>query len=403
MYLCVNKLIGALYLPLNHSADDVYPDLCNYLMVDFRACSNRSIYVDSVLKKMFIHQSLGLVRDGMNDDEYGHKMLRVNIPLLYNILRVPHQLRNADNDFLEPRDRKDAAIELVWLSANPWPAYPDYISIAIKLPLNNGGVDLPDIILANRGISILWKPLPPPHQPIWETFFGVHGTELPGIVPITGPLLSASFCIAWNALTDSDSFVFDNPLALSFAVAGSVADSFKETRNLWGNDVVKGAQAQAATCRSSSSSSKGNDSAMRGLTTRAATVDEYARCLKVLRERDKRAGIGPSSAFAARVPNADVSRADNKQLAQKREERRACLAQTGPPPTAVRAQQQPRITDAMLSAYAALQKVYEESMNRSTDNAEMKQKIENTRVKPPADGTKQKVQEVEAQPDADKT
>jgi hypothetical protein len=74
MYLFINKPIRALYSPLNNSADDHYPDLCSYLMVDFCSCSNRSIYVDNVLKEHFIHPSLGLVGDEMIDDR-DHKAL----------------------------------------------------------------------------------------------------------------------------------------------------------------------------------------------------------------------------------------------------------------------------------------------------------------------------------------
>jgi hypothetical protein len=316
----------------------------------------------------------------------------VNIPLLYSILSVPHQLRNADYDFLEPRDAKDAAMELV--SGNTlqhWP--PNYLPLCLPLQFDEGGVDLADVISANRGVALSWKPMPPPHQPFWEAFFGILGTELLGMVPIAGPLLSAGFSIAWNAMTVTDGFVYDDPLALGFAVAGSVADSFKATRHLWADDVLKGTRVVSL---SSSSSSKGKDGAARRPTMRAATVDEYARCLKTLRERDARAGIGPSPTFAARVPNADAARVDNKRLARRIEERRARPAQTGPPPTTAGAPGLPRIADAMLSAYEALQRAYEESMMMSTDNAEMQLRVEVTVAKPTADETEQKMEEVKA-------
>ncbi len=129
------------------------------------------------------------------------------------------------------------------------------------------------------------------------------------MVPFAGPLLSAGFSIAWNAMTDTDGFVYDEALALGFAVAGSVTDSVTATRHLWTDKVLKGSG--AASRSSSGSSSKGKIGAARSPTMRAATVDKYARYLKALRERDVRTGIGASPAFAARVPNADAVRVDN--------------------------------------------------------------------------------------------
>jgi hypothetical protein len=72
--------------------------------------------------------------------------------MLYSIHSVPHQLQNPDYDFLEPRDAKNAAMELV--SGDTllhWPR--NYLSICINLYFEDGGVDLANIS-ANRGISL---------------------------------------------------------------------------------------------------------------------------------------------------------------------------------------------------------------------------------------------------------
>lgn len=65
--------------------------------------------------------------------------------------------------------------------------------------------DFIDFINANFAVDVIWKPVPPQNSFIRDLIGTVISAGL-GCVPGVGPLLSAGFSVAWQAVTDPDGF-----------------------------------------------------------------------------------------------------------------------------------------------------------------------------------------------------
>jgi hypothetical protein len=241
--------------------------------------------------------------------------LAIDLPRLYAMLTVPHQLRSPDYDIFDSRDMSESAISIV-PSRDLTTNFP-IMALIGYVPWSCGGIDLAELISAHQGVDLVWKPIPPPHQSWWDHFFGTFVEELLGCIPAVGPLLSAGFAVAWAAVTDPDAFDAANILDLSVGALAAVVHSARDTRKYWAKELLDGA-AKGARGKS-------------GLALRAATVDEYARFIKALDENDAAAGSRALSlAFAARMPSRAAAQSGDAQLALMMERAKAQTARAAP-------------------------------------------------------------------------
>lgn len=79
MYIDLNVPIRAVYFPLAQKPSTVFPDLCSYLMVDFRM--RQSVYMYDVVKEDA--EELGRVDEIRKQEEAGREKLKsTTIPIL---------------------------------------------------------------------------------------------------------------------------------------------------------------------------------------------------------------------------------------------------------------------------------------------------------------------------------
>jgi hypothetical protein len=102
-----------------------------------------------------------------------------------------------------------------------------------------GGIDLADLILAHEGVVIVWKLMLPPANAGWVADLIVTiATGLMSFIRVTGQLLSASFAVAYAAVSHLQEFHDDNPLELEPQALTAIIDSVRKSRKYWATDFL---------------------------------------------------------------------------------------------------------------------------------------------------------------------
>ena len=210
----------AVYFPLAHKAGQGFEDLCVYLMIDFRlrqGVEMRSPGYNTWLKLKFDREK------GLN---YSHgDVMSFDLKGIYEYLILPQQLRNPEKGLYKTTNPDDALITM-WdrnwqrpLSSSnnrrPW----------------RGEIDLVDVINENFGVDVCWQPY---EYSSWVVDFLTHVTSLAlGFIPVVGPLLSVSFSVGLQVITDPDGFAGENILNLGADVlAALIAGGRDVNKNL---------------------------------------------------------------------------------------------------------------------------------------------------------------------------
>ncbi|EWY84631.1 hypothetical protein FOYG_12061 [Fusarium oxysporum NRRL 32931] len=209
--------LRAIYFPIAFNADQAFPNLCTYVVIDFRHRDRFQMFSDTGVSRTIVptsYNGLGW-HDGLT---WGF-----NIPDIIAYLSVPHKLRNPDYGLFNSKARGQELV--VWTSSAP--AWASSVGV-LNHPDFFREMDFARILSATFGVEIGWRPYQ--HNPFLRDML-VRITQLGlGFIPGVGPILSVAFGIGVQLLTDPDSFGRDNILDLTFAVLESVIDSGKRSQ-----------------------------------------------------------------------------------------------------------------------------------------------------------------------------
>jgi hypothetical protein len=198
--------LRAIYFPVCQKTDEAYPQLCTYMVIDFKARNSIKLahideggWIDCPITK-----ANGL---GWSDTlTWGF-----NVPSIITYLSIPRKLRNPEQGLFKS---KKAGDELVVCARS---------NRAWKPPggtLDAQGfyreMDLAKIMSATFGVEVGWRPYKYSSF-IVEVVKHVVNLGL-GFVPGVGPLLCIAFGIGVQLLEDPDSFSEENVLGIGEAV-----------------------------------------------------------------------------------------------------------------------------------------------------------------------------------------
>ncbi|PLB49350.1 hypothetical protein P170DRAFT_464790 [Aspergillus steynii IBT 23096] len=176
--------IRAVYFPLSQSADEDFPHLCTYVQVNFYQQGRRDVWRLPGNVFMAHHFSPQNGVGFANNHTMG-----INVQECIKLLALPPKLRTTN----------------IWR---------ERLIVIANYNLLGGSVvnisqlrhfDFIDFINANFAVDVIWKPVPPRNSFIRDLIGTVIAAGL-GCVPGVGPLLSAGFSVAWQAVTDPDGF-----------------------------------------------------------------------------------------------------------------------------------------------------------------------------------------------------
>ncbi|KAF5608578.1 uncharacterized protein FSUBG_4506 [Fusarium subglutinans] len=209
--------LRAIYFPVAFSTDQAFPNLCTYVVVDFRHRTQLLIRgTDGVLRNLTVNSHNGL---GWHDNlTWGF-----NITDIIAYLSIPHKLRNPDYGLFTSKQRGQELVvsansTIMWRSSSATITHRDFFR----------EMDFARILSANFGVEVGWRPYQ--HNPFLRDLLLRIAQLGLGFIPGVGPILSVAFGIGVQLLIDPDSFGRDNVLDLSFAVLESVISSGKRSQ-----------------------------------------------------------------------------------------------------------------------------------------------------------------------------
>ncbi|KAF5531305.1 hypothetical protein FNAPI_13295 [Fusarium napiforme] len=204
--------LRAIYFPVAFNTDQAFPNLCTYVVIDFRHRTQLQMVDINGWTRIFnlnSHNGLGW-NDGVT---WGF-----NIKDIIAYLCIPHKLRNPDYGLFESKQRGQELVvfansSLVWRSSFATTNHRDFFR----------EMDFARILSATFGVEVGWRPYQ--HNPFLRDML-IRITQLGlGFIPVAGPILSVVFGIGVQLLTDPESFRRDNILDLTFAVLEAVIES----------------------------------------------------------------------------------------------------------------------------------------------------------------------------------
>ncbi|KAF5647930.1 hypothetical protein F52700_1142 [Fusarium sp. NRRL 52700] len=217
--------LRAIYFPVAHSTDQAFPNLCTYVVIDFRHRTQLQMFStsgDTRTLNLTSYNGLGW-HDGLT---WGF-----NITDIVAYLSIPHKLRNPDYGLFASKQRGQELV--VWANSSVVWRSPAAVT-------NHGSffreMDFARILSATFGVEVGWRPYR--HNPFLRGVI-VRMTQLAlGLIPGVGPILSVTFGIGVQLLTDPDAFGRDNILDLGFAVLESVVSSGKRSQKFIAPDWI---------------------------------------------------------------------------------------------------------------------------------------------------------------------
>lgn len=276
MFIDLFVPIRAIYLPLAQKVDKIHPDLCTYIMVDFRFRKGEYMIVDGMSKyekpaagysqaaidaqyeamrgnssKAAASPKKPDLKDAKDISDYKafdekqtdtpytwqkfsyteglglmpQRTLQMDLRGVYNLLILPRQLRNSDKGLYHPRNAEDALIKIceddIHTVHNETP--PQTIR-AFQL------LDYAGVISDHFGVDVTWQPYEyvPETASLISEIFKVGAETGLSLIPGVGPLASAGFSVFMEAISDPEGFKANNILKLDGEVLKGVLESAGE-------------------------------------------------------------------------------------------------------------------------------------------------------------------------------
>ncbi|MCJ1283977.1 hypothetical protein MMC26_003308 [Xylographa opegraphella] len=286
MFMDLTTPVRAIYFPLSWQCDEALPDICSYLMIDFRLREKISFHVPSQSKWV----DLGCDdTTGLGEDVFEWTM-GFDLEGVYRYLALPHQLRNPEMGLYKVTAEGES--ELVWLVANDEITnYPADSEVIVKFDRH---MDLADVVSANLGVELVWAPYEFTNWGL-AVFTNLTSFAL-GFIPVVGPLLSVEFTITVTAITDPDYFESSNVLGLPLDILGAVLDSAEGSKKY-----------MTPGFHFATGDVDDTRSVTRSATKSAGTSSARAQRIKGLRAQAEQIGWGPSTWFAERLKSLNAS------------------------------------------------------------------------------------------------
>ncbi|PWI64480.1 hypothetical protein PCL_09635 [Purpureocillium lilacinum] len=258
MFIDLVVPVRAIYLPLAQKVDNLDPDLCTYIMIDFRfrkgvemmftgyypggdGMSYRygmnRIYNPESMEQMIKKEAPTHPQHKPQPFSYKEglgrqagRTLQIDLRGVYNLLIVPRQLRSPDKGLYKPANPDDSLIrnhpEGITTIFNKTPA---------KIERDFQLLDYSKVISDHFGVDVTWQPYEYNEQSsslVSQIFFlGVESGL--NLIPVVGPLVSTGFSIFMEAVSDPEEFAKKDILKLK--------DIKDANGKLVGGDVIKDA------------------------------------------------------------------------------------------------------------------------------------------------------------------
>ena len=194
MFVDLTMPLRAIYFPVAQQSDASFPDMCTYLMMDFRNRPEIEMVVPAspFLSVFYTTPEMGLGNDHIYDT------ISINIRDLRALLSLPRQLRDPYVDPFTGNDEIEAPIQ--WSSC--WTVNKNRAP-KTTIP-SDKQIDLTTIISANLGIDIKWNPYEH-NNFVLKLIKNLISVGL-DLIPVVGPLLSTEFTIGSTLLFNQGAF-----------------------------------------------------------------------------------------------------------------------------------------------------------------------------------------------------
>ncbi|EQL03182.1 hypothetical protein OCS_01105 [Ophiocordyceps sinensis CO18] len=263
-YLFIDLVVPvrAIYLPLAHKVDNLDPDLCTYIMIDFRFRKGVEMMFTGDypgedmdyrfgMNRVFNLETMGDMMKRKARTHPQHKpqpfsykeglglqpgrTLQVDLRGAYNLLILPRQLRSPEKGLCKPANPKDSIVR----------NHPESVTTLFnKDPVYHGRafqlLDYSHVISDHFGVDVTWQPYEYKEEAsslISQVFLLGVETGL-SFIPIVGPLISTGFSMFMEAINDPEEFEKKDILKLK-----GIVDS---DGKIVGGDVMKGVIETAA-------------------------------------------------------------------------------------------------------------------------------------------------------------
>ncbi|GKU07876.1 unnamed protein product [Fusarium langsethiae] len=210
--------LRAIYFPVAQQTDQAFPNLCTYVVIDFRHRGE----IDIIDFRGRPHHKLSVTSHGglgwRDTMTWGF-----HIPDIIAYLAIPHKLRNPDYRLFKSKDREDdlvvcAPSTVAWRSS----------SAVLQHPYFFREIDFANILSATFGVEVGWRPFEPSNF-LRNLLISLIDLGL-GFIPGVGPILSVAFGIAVQLFEDPESFSLENILDINQAARDNLASSAKKHR-----------------------------------------------------------------------------------------------------------------------------------------------------------------------------
>ncbi|KAI4247765.1 MAG: hypothetical protein L6R40_001351 [Gallowayella cf. fulva] len=280
MFLDCTAPIRAVYFPLAHVCSEAIPNICSYMMVDFRLRDAINFYYPTA--GAWDLWTLVRLSDtiGLGTERWGSSIV-FDLQGIYHYLSLPRQLRHPDQGLYNAKSTDDILITLIRCELLTSPGMPETVMNQHERKIAfNREMDLARVVSANLGVDLVWAPYEYSSF-LFNLFTGLVELAI-GFIPVVGPLLSFGFSITVTAITDPDFFRSDNILGLHLDFIEAILDSGVRTKKY----MTPGFSFTAPGKRSADS-------------------EAYKSLISSMKEKVEREGFQPSPAFAARLEGLD--------------------------------------------------------------------------------------------------
>lgn len=212
VFIDMTQPIRAVYFPIAHRTEERVPQLCTYLMVDFRLRGTIQLVhpVDGTAGRPIVPDRTW----GLQIDVY--RTLGIHIPSLIESISWPRAFRGEHADLYRSTPQGQETIFSLWDT-----------DIALQRPPSRSTfvryIDLAKIISAHQGIDLIY----PPFQ--WRSFVVEMVGEVIkfglGFVPGVGTFLSISFNVGFVLVTSPDLFRDMFSPSLGFEVVAGLIEA----------------------------------------------------------------------------------------------------------------------------------------------------------------------------------
>ena len=217
VFIDMTQPVRAVYFPIAHQTEEDLPNLCTYLMVDFRLRSQIRLR----------HPVSSMDRTYSPDRTYGlhydvRHTLGIHIPSLIESISWPRQLRGERADLYRSIPRGEETIFFL-LDRDIQQGRTTGSSNFVRL------IDITTLINAHQGIDINYRPFQY-RSFVADALKQIIGFGL-GFVPGVGTLLTISFNVAFELIMYPDQFREVFGPSLGFDIVSGLVESSQNFRN----------------------------------------------------------------------------------------------------------------------------------------------------------------------------